>query len=64
MAVRRLDTKAFAELDIVSALARTGDPTFGDHHEYRTALSRHRGRLADVWIPQLANQTYLELERE
>lgn len=31
MAVRRLDTKVFPELHIVSALARTGYPTFGDY---------------------------------
>ena len=37
---------SFVELDIVSALARTGDPTSGDHHGYCSALARHRGRLA------------------
>ena len=36
MAVRRLNAMAFNELDIVSSLKRTGDPTLGDRHEYRT----------------------------
>ena len=39
MAVRRLNAMAFNELDIVSSLKRTGDPTLGDRHEYRTPLS-------------------------
>ena len=35
--------RSFAELDIVSASERTGDPTSGDHHDgYRSALSRRR----------------------
>ena len=36
---------SFAELDIVSVSARTGAPTSGDHHGYRSGLSCHRGRL-------------------
>ena len=33
--VRRQAARASTKLDIVSALARTVDPTFADHHEYR-----------------------------
>ena len=39
MAVRCLGAKDIAEMDIVSTLERTGDPTLGDQHVYRTALS-------------------------
>lgn len=41
MAVRCLDRRAFTELHIVFAPGRTGDPLFGDHHEYRAVLSLH-----------------------